>query len=97
MDGKTHALRLIALAAVLAAMLLLVPLAGAALRNSQPDQDGWYYNVLHAGKESGSAPSHSSCQASHTYQQAVNAGELPAIIAALHGGGPVTNGSNFNC
>lgn len=96
MDGTTHALRLTALAAALAAMLLLIPLANAGQRTSRPGQDGWYYSVLHAGK-SRAARTRSSCQASHTYQQAVEAGDLPAIIAALHGGGPVTNGSDLNC
>jgi hypothetical protein len=119
MDGNTHSLRRItALAVALAATLLVIPLASAGRRNSQPardgwyytvlsvgkarvaghDADGWYYNVLRAGKATRSAAGNdTTCQANHTYQQAVRAGELPAIVAALHGGGAVTIGPGLNC
>jgi hypothetical protein len=62
------------------------------------DADGWFYNVLHLGTATRSAAGNgSSCRTNRTYQHAVRAGELPAIVAALHGGGPVTNGSGLNC
>jgi len=34
----------------------------------------------------GQVGSQSSCQSNQTYAQAVRAGQLPAIVAALHGG-----------
>lgn len=36
------------------------------------------------------AKSGSQCKNIQTYQQAVEAGELPAIVSALHGGAPIT-------
>jgi hypothetical protein len=119
MDGDTHILqRIAALAVVLVAMLLVIPLASAGRRNSQPARDGWYYTVLSAGKARvashdadgwyysvlgvgnaarSAARSHTTCQANHTYQQAVRAGALPAIVAALHGGSADTTGPGLHC
>jgi hypothetical protein len=37
----------------------------------------------------GQRQSRSACHTNATYRQAVRAGELPAIVAALHGGAPV--------
>ena len=33
----------------------------------------------------------SQCKNIRTYQQAVKAGEMPAIVSALHGGAPISN------
>jgi hypothetical protein len=33
----------------------------------------------------------SNCRNIHTIQQAAQAGEMPAIVAALHGGAPISN------
>jgi hypothetical protein len=35
------------------------------------------------------AKSGSQCKNIRTYQQAVKAGEMPAIVSALHGGAPI--------
>jgi hypothetical protein len=34
----------------------------------------------------------SQCKDIRTFQQAVQAGEMPAIVSALHGGAPITMG-----
>jgi hypothetical protein len=36
------------------------------------------------------AKSGSRCKNIRTYQQAAQAGEMPAIVSALHGGAPIT-------
>jgi hypothetical protein len=36
------------------------------------------------------AKSGSKCKDIRTYQQAAQAGEMPAIVSALHGGAPIT-------
>ena len=37
------------------------------------------------------AKSGSQCKNIRTYQQAAKAGEMPAIVAAVHGGAPINN------
>jgi len=37
------------------------------------------------------AKSGSQCKSIRTYQQAVKAGEMPAIVSALHGGTPISS------
>lgn len=119
MDGKAHTHRLFGtLAAALATALLAIPAASAGRGNAQPDQDGWYYSVLSAGKARvasanadgwyynvlhtrtatrSAAASASSCRSYGTYQEAVEAGELPTIVAALHGGDSVTGSALPSC
>jgi len=43
------------------------------------------------------AGTRSPCHANQSYQQALQAGVLPAVLAALHGGAPVSTHSAINC
>lgn len=99
MDGKPHTLpRVAALAAVLAAMLLAIPLANASPRNPRTDQDGWYYTVIRDRPATPAAVGQrSSCQTNRTFAQAARAGVMPAIMAALHGGAPPAVNSLLAC
>jgi hypothetical protein len=45
----------------------------------------------------GQRSARSSCAANSTYQQAVRAGDLPAIVAALHGGAPARDRALTSC
>lgn len=58
--------------------------------------DGWYYTALRTGKRDGTASS-SFCKTNRIYQQAMRAGELPAIVAALHGGAAPAGISLVGC
>jgi hypothetical protein len=73
-------------------------LSAGKARVASHDGDGWYYNVLRAGEATLSAAGNdATCQANHSYQWVARAGELPAIVAALHGGGAVTTGPGPHC